>query len=159
MNGWRQLGLFALVALPACTPTPRPSDAEIYGLVVEAVADAVDAPLPVRLHPRLMQRPQEGETLDQGTYNAFDSTTVPDLARRHDALVLCALSTVGSCVVPEGGVAIALSEMQELGVNGVGVGALVTDGRPDRAPQRYATVRVKPGGRGWEVVAVEWRGP
>lgn len=128
-------------------------------MVVEAVGDAVDAPSPVQLHPYLMQRPQGEQTLDQGTYNAFDSTTIADLAQRHDALELCAMNTVGSCVVPDGGVAVVLSEMQELGVNGVGVGTLVMDGRPGWTPQRYATVRVKPTGRGWEVVAVDWRGP
>lgn len=150
--GW----LVVLACALACTPGPRPSDAEIYTKVVEAVAEAVDAPSPIRLHPFLMQRPQGEQTLDQGTYNAFDSTTIADVVQDYRGMELCATTKVGSCAVPDGGVAIVLSEMQELGVNGVGVGTLVMDGRPGWTLQRYATVRVKPGGRGWEVVDVRW---
>ena len=155
-SGWWRSGLVALAASFACAPAPRPSDAAIYAMVVEAVGGAVEAPSPIRLHPLLMQRPQGDQTLDQGTYNAFDTTTVVGVIAHHDGMALCTTTRVGSCTVPEGGVAMALSEMQNLGTNGVGVGALVMDGRPGRAPQRYATVRVKPVAGGWEVVAVEW---
>lgn len=148
--------LIVMAGILACVPAPRPSDTELYAMVVEAVGEAVGAASPIRVHPRLMQRPRAGETLDQGTYNAFDTATVVGVVRRHAGLELCSTNTVGSCVAPEGGLAIVLSEMQELGVNGVGVGALVMDGRAGRVPQRYATVRVKPTSRRWEVMDVRW---
>jgi hypothetical protein len=157
MNRGRRFGLLPLVALLACAPAPRPSDADLYARVTEAVGEAVAAPVPIRVHPRLMQRPQDGQVLDQGTFNAFDSTTIAGAAANRAGLTLCELTPVGSCEVPEGGVAVVLSEMQELGANGVEVAALVMDGREGRTPRNYATVRVKPGTGGWQAVAVKWR--
>ena len=69
-------------------------------------------------------------------------------------LKLCAANPIGTCEVPEGAVAIALSELQDRQGNGVAVGAVVVDGRGGQPRQRYFVVRVNARTDGWEVVEV-----
>lgn len=136
----------------ACSAPEQPPDAEAYRLVATTLRARIDAPARVLLHPLLIQRGDAGIRLDLSTFNVFDSTTVAAAAALDDGLSVCRQTRAGSCEVPEGVVAMALSEMEDLGRNGVGIGAVVTDGRGAAPGTRYYMVRLRAGSGEWEVL-------
>ena len=150
------LGLGTCLFLAACGAAPRPSDGEIHRLAVEALQEKLGAPPSMLLHPLLIQRGASGAvTLEHAQFNAFDSTSVAEVIALADSeFRLCATSGVGTCDVPSGSVAVMLSELQELGSNGVAVGAVVIDARAGRPAPQYFVVRLKARPAGWEVVEV-----
>lgn len=125
-------------------------------MAVEALQEKLGAPSSILLHPLLIRRGETGTlTLEHARFNAYDSSSVREvIALAGSELRLCSTNPAGTCDVPRGAVAVVLSELQDLQENGVGVGAVVVDGRDRRPAQRYFLLRVNAGSGGWQVVEV-----
>ena len=144
------------LSMPACGAAPRPSDAVIHRLAIEALREELSVPSPMLLHPLLIQRGTTGAlNLEHAQFNAFDSSSVAEvIARTGSELSLCSTNAAGTCDVPRGSVAVVLSELQDLEQNGVGVGAVVIDRRDGWPAQQYFVLRVNARSDRWEVVEV-----
>ena len=132
-----------LLAAAACAPAEPLSDTEVLDAAAGAVADRLDAPEPVALHPYLALGRTDGSTdLAHGGFNTFDAGSIRRVVDAGGGRWrVCATSAAGACD-PEGGVALVLSEPTRLGEDLVGVGVYVTDGRADRPRTRSLGVRM-----------------
>jgi len=144
-----------LCILCGCTSPARPSETEIYPLVLSAIRNELDLPT-LAIHPLLafVQRTPPGDTSETAYFNASDTTTVQNIvtAAPPGLYTLCEPRLGGSCPPIAGKASVVLSELLDLGANGIGVYLLVTDERRNRSAPTEYLARLKRGPRGWAVV-------
>jgi hypothetical protein len=150
-------GLAAMLALAclACADAPVPAPALTYSLILAEARERLHLEPPVALHPllALLELDDGPDQISLLRFNDFDTTAVPAIVQAEPGLYrLCTPGAAGGCQVEPGHNALILSDILDLGANGLAVVLVLTDRRRDADFLQYWGARVKPGWRGWDVV-------
>lgn len=151
---WACALIVGLAALPSgCDAGPRPSDTELYGLVLDRLRDELDLGPHLAIHPRLaLWDERAGLYAPLTDFNAFDTTAVPLLVDSDANYSQCTPSVAGTCREEPGRTAVILSELRELGPQTVAVRLMVSDAAKPAHFQRHYFARVAAALTGWSVV-------
>jgi hypothetical protein len=151
MIGRRLLLLAGL--LGACGSAERPPDTELYVMVLEAARRELALPRDMAIHPLLAQWGSGTELYAPlREFNSFDTVSVRQIVKSDTAYTACAPTVAGSCKLGRGEVAVVLSELKDIGANGIAVRVMVIDGRTGQPFQRHYFARMTNGLSGWSVV-------
>lgn len=146
------LGAAALMAACGSADGAAP-EAEIYPLVLERVRAELQHDSTMLVHPLMATANQQGAEAGPPVlgFNVYDPDVIPKIVAARPGYSECELSKALICQVAEGEVAIVLSEIIDLEVDGRGMYVVVHD-RRSGGSVRYHAVRVKRGWRAWDIV-------